>query len=165
MVILAPAIEGAKDASEMAEIFDISQGEGGFFVEENASIAPVSTLRDGVFIAGCAQGPKDIQASVADGQAAAGKILSRLLPGERLVLEPVVAEADSNLCSGCKICIGLCPYKAITHDDTGKHVTINGILCRGCGICAAACPSGAIKANHYTDIEISAEIKGLVGGL
>lgn len=165
MVILAPAIEGAKDASDLSEIFDITLGEGGFFVEENASIAPVSTLRDGVFIAGCARGPKDIQASVADGQAAAGKILSRLLPGERLVLEPVAAEADSTLCSGCKICIGLCPYKAITHDDTGKHVTINGVLCRGCGICAAACPSGAIKANHYTDIEIFAEIKGLVGTL
>jgi heterodisulfide reductase subunit A len=165
MVVLAPALEGAKDAAGLAEIFDISQGEGGFFLEENPTIAPVSTLRDGVFIAGCAQGPKDIQASVADGQAAAGKILSRLLPGEKLVLEPVAAEADSTLCSGCKICIGLCPYKAITHDKAGKYVTINGILCRGCGVCAAACPSGAIKANHYTDTEISAEIRGLVGTL
>ncbi len=164
MVVLAPAIEGARDARGLAHVFDISQGEGGFFVEENPSIAPVSTVRDGVFIAGCAQGPKDIQSSVADGQAAAGRILSRLIPGEKLVLEAITAEVDTSLCSGCKICIALCPYKAITYDETGKHVTINEIICRGCGVCPAGCPSGAIKANHFTDAQISAEIQALAEG-
>ena len=164
MVVLAPAIEGARDARGLAHVFDISQGEGGFFVEENPSIAPVSTVRDGVFIAGCAQGPKDIQSSVADGQAAAGRILSRLIPGEKLVLEAITAEVDTSLCSGCKICIALCPYKAITYDEIGKHVTINEIICRGCGVCPAGCPSGAIKANHFTDAQISAEIQALAGG-
>lgn len=164
MVVLAPAIEGARDARGLAHVFDISQGEGGFFVEEDPSIAPVSTVRDGVFIAGCAQGPKDIQSSVADGQAAAGRILSRLIPGEKLVLEAITAEVDTSLCSGCKICIALCPYKAITYDEIGKHVTINEILCRGCGVCPAGCPSGAIKANHFTDAQISAEIRALAEG-
>jgi heterodisulfide reductase subunit A len=163
MVVLAPAIEGTRDASDLAEVFDISRDESGFFAEENPNLAPVSSVRDGVFVAGCAQGPKGIQASVADGQAAAGKILSSLIPGEKLVLGAIAAEADSNLCSGCKICISLCPYKAITHDDTEKHAIINRVLCKGCGVCAAACPSGAIKAYHYTDSEISAEIRGLVG--
>ena len=161
MVVLAPAIEGARDARDLARICDISQGEGGFFVEENSSIAPVSTVRDGIFIAGCAQGPKGIQASVADGQAAAGRILSRLIPGEKLELEAITAKADTSLCCGCKICIALCPYRAITYDETGKHVTINEVLCRGCGVCPAACPSGAIKAKHFTDMQISAEIQAL----
>jgi heterodisulfide reductase subunit A len=163
MVVLAPAIEGARDSRDLAQIFDISQGEGGFFVEDNPSIAPVSTARDGVFVAGCAQGPKDIQASVADGQAAAGRILSRLVPGEKLVLEAVTAEADADLCCGCKLCIAVCPYKAITFDETGKHVVINEILCRGCGVCPAVCPSGSIRAKHFADAQISAEIKALAG--
>jgi heterodisulfide reductase subunit A len=163
MVVLAPAIEGTRDAPDLAEVLDVSRDETGFFVEENPNLASVSSVRKGVFVAGCAQGPKDIQASVADGQAAAGKILSSLIPGEKLVLGAITAEADSDLCSGCKICISLCPYKAISHDETEKHATINRILCQGCGICAAACPSGAIKAHHYTDSEISAEIRGLVG--
>jgi heterodisulfide reductase subunit A len=163
MVVLAPAIEGARDARDLAQVFDISQGEGGFFVEDNPSIAPVSTARDGVFVAGCAQGPKDIQASVADGQAAAGRILSRLIPGEKLVLEAVTAEADANLCCGCKLCIAVCPYKAITYDETGKHVVINEILCRGCGVCPAVCPSGSIRAKHFADAQISAEIRALAG--
>lgn len=163
MVVLAPAIEGTRDASNLAEIFDISRNENGFFVEENPNWAPVSSVREGVFVAGCAQGPKDIQASVADGLAAAGNILSSLIPGEKLMLGAITAEAHRDLCSGCKICIGLCPYKAITLDDTEKWATVNRVLCRGCGICAAACPSGAIKAYHYTDAEIFAEIRGLAG--
>lgn len=163
MVVLAPAMEGARDAGAMAQIFDISQGEGeGFFAEENSQVAPVSTAIEGIFIAGCAQGPKDIQSSVAQGQAAAGRILSRLVPGEKLALEPVTAEVDEDLCCGCKLCVGLCSYKAITCDNLKNNVAINKVLCRGCGVCAATCPSGAIKAHHFTDTEVSEEIRGLV---
>jgi len=161
MVVLAPAIEGARDARDVAKVFDISQGDGGFFVEENAQVAPVSTASEGIFIAGCAQGPKDIQGSVAQGQAAAGTILSRLIPGEKLALEAMAAEVDQDLCSGCKICISLCPYKAINRQDMQTHVAVNKLLCRGCGVCAAACPSNAIKANYFTDMQLSAEIKVL----
>jgi heterodisulfide reductase subunit A len=163
MVVLAPAMEGAKDAGAMAQIFDISQGAAeGFFAEENSQVAPVSTAMEGIFIAGCAQGPKDIQSSVAQGQAAAGRILSRLVPGEKLALEAVTAEVDADLCCGCKLCVGLCSYKAITCDNLKNNVAINKVLCRGCGVCAAACPSGAIKAHHFTDTEVAEEIKGLV---
>ncbi len=162
MVVLAPAMEGGRDAGHLADVFDIPLGEGGFFVEENPSIAPVSTLREGIFIAGCAQGPKDVHAAVADGQATAGRIMSRLIPGEKLVLEPVTAIADESLCSGCRICVSLCPYKAISFDKIEKRIMINDVLCRGCGICPAACPSGAIRARHFTDAEIAAEVRGLL---
>ncbi|MGB9497765.1 MAG: 4Fe-4S binding protein [Dissulfuribacterales bacterium] len=162
MVVLAPAIEGARDAQVLSEVLDISRDRAGFFIEKHTNIAPVSTLREGVFVAGCAQGPKDIQGSFAQGQAAAGRILSHLIPGEKLALEAMTAEVDESLCSGCKICISLCPYKAITYDDVERHVTINEILCKACGVCSAACPSGAVKAKHFTDTAISAEIKGLV---
>lgn len=162
MVVLAPAMEGARDAETMAKLFDISQGKGGFFAEESTTLAPVSTAIEGIFIAGCAQGPKDIQSSVAQGQAAAGRILSRLVPGEKLALEPVTADVTEDLCCGCKLCVGLCSYKAITCDDLKNNVAINKVLCRGCGVCAAACPSGAIQASHFTDVELCEEIRGLL---
>ncbi|MBW2264877.1 MAG: 4Fe-4S dicluster domain-containing protein [Deltaproteobacteria bacterium] len=117
---------------------------------------------EGIFVAGCAQGPKDIGASVAQGQAAAGKILSRLVPGEKLALEAAVCEIDEGLCSGCKTCIGLCSYNAMTFDDKEKCVSINEVLCRGCGTCVAACPSGVIKAKHFTDRQMFSEIEGLL---
>jgi heterodisulfide reductase subunit A len=178
LVILSVAIEAARDAREVAEIFGISRGKDGFFLEEHANVAPVSTSVGGVFIAGCAHGPKDIQGAVAEGHAAAGRILSKLIPGEKFLLEPITAEVDEDLCSGCKTCISLCPYKAITYnppsppfskggqggllDEKVKVAKINEVLCRGCGICVAACPSATIKARNFTDKQIVAEIKGLL---
>jgi len=163
MVVLAPAIEGSRDAQTLAEVLDISQDKCRFFVEEHTKLAPVSTVIEGIFIAGCAQGPKDIQSSVAQGQAAAGRVLSRLIPGEKLVLEAMTAVVDEDICSGCKACIVLCPYKAITYDEEAKQVKVNEVLCRGCGVCVAACPSGALKARHFADKQVFAEIRGLLG--
>jgi heterodisulfide reductase subunit A len=127
MVVLAPAMEGATDAQDVSKVFDVAQDDGGFFVEEQTTVAPVSTTKEGVFIAGCAQGPKDIQSAVAQGQAAAGRILSGLIPGERLVLEGAIAEVEEEFCSGCKICGGLCPYKAIDCDELQEKVAINAL--------------------------------------
>jgi heterodisulfide reductase subunit A len=58
--------------------------------------------------------------------------------------------------------VSLCPYKAITYLAADKNARINEVLCKGCGVCPAACPSGAIKAKHFTDGEIAAEIEGLM---
>ncbi len=161
-VVLSVALEAARDAGEVARIFGISQAEDGFFLEEHTNIAPVSTSIGGIYIAGCAHEPKDMQSAVAEGQAAAGRILSQLIPGEKLFLEPITAEVDEVFCSGCKICIGLCPYRAIMHDPMKKVILVNEVLCRGCGVCVAACPSAAIKATYFSDKQIMAEIEGLL---
>ena len=162
LVVLSVAMEAARDARELSEIFGILQDNDGFFLEEHTNIAPVSTSTGGIFIAGCAHGPKDIQSAVAEGQAAAGRILSKLIPGEKLLLEPTTAVVSEDLCSGCKTCISLCSYKALTYDREKKVVSVNEVLCRGCGICVAACPSAAINAKNFTDKQIVAEIKGLL---
>ncbi len=159
LVILGTALEAASEAEEIAKIIGLPQGKDGFFLEEDGHLAPVSTAIEGIFIAGCAKGPKDIQGSVIEAQAAAGKILSRLIPGEKLKLEPKAAVIEENLCSGCKVCLGLCSYNAITYDSNEKHAKINEVLCRGCGICVAACPSAAIQNRHFTETQIIEEIK------
>jgi heterodisulfide reductase subunit A len=162
MVVLAPAMEGARDSEDVANILELARGKGGFFEEEDVAIAPISSNRSGICIAGCARGPKGIQGSVAEGQAAAGQLLAALIPGQKLSISPLVAQTDSGLCSGCRTCASLCPYGAIDYDDSRDCAVINEILCRGCGVCAAACPGGAITAAHYTDTQLSAEIKSLV---
>ena len=78
MVILAPAIEPRSDASILAKILEIPQDEGGFFKEEHPELACVATPKKGIFIAGCVQGPKDIQASISQAEATVGRILSTL---------------------------------------------------------------------------------------
>jgi len=76
MVILAPAIEPNDDASKLAKILGIPLDKYGFFQEENSGGSSVITSKPGVFIAGCVQGPKNIQDSVLQASAAVGKILS-----------------------------------------------------------------------------------------
>ena len=45
----------------------------GFFLERHPKLDPVGTTTDGVYIAGCSQGPKDIPAAVSQGAAAAAR--------------------------------------------------------------------------------------------
>jgi heterodisulfide reductase subunit A len=162
MVVLAPAMEGAKDSEELSNILELARGKAAFFEEEDVTIAPISSNRAGIYIAGCARGPKDIQGSLTEGQAAAGQLLAGLIPGQKIAISPLVAQADEHLCSGCRTCAPLCPYGAIGYDDRQDCAVINEVLCRGCGVCAAACPGGAIRASHCTGPQLSAEIKGLL---
>ena len=159
MVVLCPAIIPARDTSRLSEMLLITTGGDGFFAEGHTKLAPVSTNIEGVFIAGCCQGPKDIQGSVAQGAAAAGQVLSALVPGRKLELDVITAEADENSCAGCMTCIALCPYKAIMFDKEKKIAVVNTVLCKGCGTCVAACPSGCLKGKHFTEEQIFAEIE------
>jgi len=76
MVILAPAIKPKDSAAQLAKTLGISVDEYGFFKEENPYVSSVISSKPGIFIAGCAQGAKNIQDSVAQANAAVGKILS-----------------------------------------------------------------------------------------
>ncbi|MCP4629978.1 MAG: 4Fe-4S dicluster domain-containing protein, partial [bacterium] len=68
------------------------------------------------------------------------------------------------LCAGCKMCIAVCPYKAITFDGEKNVSIVNEAICRGCGTCAATCPGDAATAKHFTNKQIYAEIGGIVHG-
>ena len=158
MVVLSVGFEPRKDAADLARTFSISRSQDGFFLERHPKLAPVSTASDGIFIAGSCQGPKDIPDSVAQGAAAAANALS-LIDRKEVTLEPTVAVIDEESCSGCKICLGLCPFNAIVFDDTKKVSRVNDALCKGCGVCVAACPSGAIEQRNFTDDQLLAEVE------
>jgi heterodisulfide reductase subunit A len=76
MVILNPALEPGPDAKKLAEILKIQQGKDGFFSEKEPDLSSIATAQDGIFIAGCAQGPKDIAETIAEAEAVAGRILA-----------------------------------------------------------------------------------------
>ena len=163
MVVLSAGMEPAPDTRRLAGLFGVPLDSFGFFKEEHGRLGAVNTNIEGVYIAGCAQGPKDIQNSVVQGAAAAGKILSTLVRGEKIQLETLTAYSDEELCAGCKICVSVCPYKAIAYDDEKRLVIVNEALCRGCGTCTAACGSGAMTSRHFTMGQMLAEIEGAFG--
>jgi heterodisulfide reductase subunit A len=161
MVVLTPAFEAGADADQVGKTFLLSRGADGFFIEQHPKLAPVSTTNDGVFIAGGCQGPKDIPDTVAQASAAASKALS-LIARKEIEVEANTAFVEEELCSGCKTCLDICPYRAITFDEDVKRASINEALCKACGTCAATCPSGAIRARHFKDEQIMAEIQGVM---
>jgi heterodisulfide reductase subunit A len=130
-------------------------------IERHPKLDPVATMTEGVFIAGVCQGPKDIPASVSQGAAAAARVLG--LIGKRQVkLEPVRASVNPDQCSGCRICNNMCPFNAITF-LTDRNVTeINPALCQGCGTCISACPAGAISGTHFSNVQVMAQIEGIL---
>jgi len=159
MVVLATGLEPQADAEAVRRTFNITCAGGGFFMERHPKLAPVSTFTDGIFLAGACQGPKDIPDTVAQAGAAAAEALV-LVDRGYVEMEPNTAYVVREECSGCKTCIPLCPYTAITRVD-GK-AEINPVLCKGCGTCVAACPSGSIRQNLFEDEEIYEEILGVL---
>jgi heterodisulfide reductase subunit A len=159
MVILSPAIEPALDTQKIADITGVSLGEEGFFIEEHEKINPISTSTEGVYIVGCAQGPKNISESIIQSEAAAGKILSALIPGKKIEPEVKTSHISESFCIGCKTCISVCSYGAITFDETKKVSIVNEVICRGCGNCVAACPSGAASIKHFKFKQLYQELQ------
>ena len=72
MVVLSSGLVPAV-TNEFVKILPLKIGDDNFFVTKNPKIDPVTTNIDGVFIAGVAEGPKDIPDSVAQASAAAMK--------------------------------------------------------------------------------------------
>jgi heterodisulfide reductase subunit A len=161
MIVLAAGMEPQADAQAVRRMFNMSCGTEGWFLEKHPKLAPVSTFTDGVFIAGCCQGPKDIPDAVAQAGAAAAEAMALADKGfiEQEPNTAYIVEAD---CSGCKSCLPLCPYTAILFDDATQKARIIQALCKGCGTCVAACPSGSIQQNLFEDEEIFSEIEGVL---
>ena len=162
MAVLCPASVGPRDAAGLGRVLGLPVGGSGFFEEMHSRTDSVSSKIRGIYIAGASQAPMDIEKAMNQGMAAAGHVLSGLVPGRKLEISPVCAAADAEKCSSCRVCVSVCPYRAISFDAEENTAVINATLCRGCGTCVAACPSGAIKGNHFTSAEIMAEIEALL---
>jgi heterodisulfide reductase subunit A2 len=161
MVILCGALEAQADASTFSRLFGVSTDKHGWMIERHPKLAPVETASDGVFIAGCAQGPKDIPDTVAQASAAASMALQNIQKGV-VELEGYFAVISEDLCCGCRVCNELCPYGAIVFDDVKKISLVEEALCKACGTCVSACPSSAIEGKHFTDVQILAELEGVL---
>jgi heterodisulfide reductase subunit A len=161
MVILSAGLEPRAGHKDTARMFGLSCSADGWLIERHPKLDPVATMTEGVYIAGCAQGPKDIPASVSQGAAAAARILGKIQMKE-IAMEPVRATVNQEICSGCRICNNLCPFNAILFHEDRMVSEVNPALCQGCGTCVAACPAGAISGTGFSDAQILAQLDGLL---
>jgi heterodisulfide reductase subunit A len=161
LIVLATGLVAQPDHMNIARALNLSADKDGFFIELHPKLGPVETSLSGIYLAGAAQGPKDIPESVAQGGASAAEVLALFGQGE-VEVEPTVAMVDSQRCTGCKTCVDLCAYSAIAFDEMEKIAAVNEALCQGCGTCAASCPVAAIQVQHYTPDQIFAQIEGIM---
>jgi heterodisulfide reductase subunit A len=155
LVVLVPALVPRADADEFARLLRISQSADGFLLEAHPKLRPMDTFTGGVFIAGCCQGPKDIQDSVAQASGAASRA-ANILSKKELEAEPLIGCVDEDCCSGCGNCVSVCPYTAIEliEETEGSHAKVNEVLCMGCGACVTSCPSGAMQQRGFKDKQL-----------
>jgi heterodisulfide reductase subunit A len=159
MVILSSGLAPAKDAKSVAQTFGFGCSANGFYLERHPKLEPVSTVTDGIFIAGCCQYPKDIPDTVAQAGAAAAGALA-LVDNPTVKVEPTVSYIDPEKCCGCHICVSVCPHTAIQYNEEKGVAEVITAACKGCGVCVAACGSNVPQQAGYLDDQIFAEIEG-----
>ena len=159
MVILSSGLAPAKDAKEVSQTFGFGCSANGFFLERHPKLEPVSTVTDGIFIAGCCQYPKDIPDTVAQAGAAAACALA-LVDNPTVKVEPTISYIDPEKCAGCHICVSVCPHAAIQYNAEKDVAEVITAACKGCGVCVAACGSNVPQQAGYLDDQIFAEIEG-----
>ncbi|RMF91295.1 MAG: CoB--CoM heterodisulfide reductase iron-sulfur subunit A family protein [Methanobacteriota archaeon] len=155
LVVLSVGMEPGQDTETIGKMLGVSRGADGFFLEAHPKLRPVDTLVEGVYLAGTAQGPKDIPDTVAQASGAAARASILMAKGE-VEIDPVIAYSEKELCIGCRICERICPASAISMED--RKAVVNEAMCIGCGLCAGGCPTGAMKLRHFKDEQILAQI-------
>jgi len=158
MAVLAPAMIPSEGTAELAGMLNTPLDRTGFFKEVHEILDPVATPIEGVYIAGCCAGPKNIPESMVQSQAASGKIRSGLIPGKKIIPEIKVSEIRKEFCTGCQTCLSVCFYGAISYDPLKNVAVVNEVICRGCGSCVGSCPSGAIRSKHFTYPQLYGEV-------
>jgi heterodisulfide reductase subunit A len=160
LVVLSVGLRPSAGGGKIAEILKLGKSPDGFLQEAHPKFRPVDTLSDGVFICGCAQGPKDIPDTVAQASAASSRAIRLMNKGE-YDIAPVIAFVHDDLCDGCGVCVEHCPMGALI---PSQIVSVNEALCRGCGSCLAACPRDALDLHCYTNAQILAQVKAALAG-
>ena len=162
LVVLATGVV-PHDISELVGMYHCAVGSDTFLLEVHPKLRPVELAVAGVFLAGSCQGPMDVTEACAAASAAASKSAA-LIAQAQVEMDPFIAKVDEELCTGCQTCLTVCPYDAITREETRGIAVVSEARCTGCGTCAATCPSNAIQQFGFNDAQVLAEVKALLQG-
>jgi heterodisulfide reductase subunit A len=164
LFVLSCGLEPRADADKITSLLRIQRSGDGFFMEAHPKLRPVDTLTEGIFIAGVAQGPKDIPDAVAQAKGAASSAAALMSKGE-VEIEPFYAVVSPERCIGCGMCVENCAYGAVELVDDkrfGRIASVNQALCKGCGACAGNCRCSAINIKGFTAEQIFEMITGRI---
>ena len=161
LVVLSAGIRPAPGSAEVGRLLRVPLTMEGFFLEAHIKLRPVDFATEGVFVAGLAHGPKFVEESIAQAQAAAGRA-GTILAQEQLSVGGQVSVVNPDLCAACLSCVRNCPYNVPQIRDGVAY--IEPAACQGCGICAAECPAKAIELGGFSDEQLLEAERFLMSG-
>lgn len=161
LVVLATPMLPSSGSLELGQLLHISTDGYGFFNEAHPKLRPVETLTAGIYLAGVAQGPKDIPETVSQASGAAAKVL-QLFSKSEMIASPLVASVIEELCAACGACVKVCPYGAREIHPIWNYATVNAALCQGCGACVVACPNKASQVRNWRVEQVMEMVDALV---
>ncbi|MDI6839695.1 MAG: FAD-dependent oxidoreductase [bacterium] len=159
LVVLSNGVEPEKENEKLAKLLKVPLNSEGFFLEAHVKLRPVDFATEGIFVAGMAHSPKCIDETINQAEAAAARA-STIIANKKYSAEAAISQVNEELCAGCGVCSGLCPYEAIEMvvKEGKRSSKVNEALCKGCGSCASACPSGAMQQQGFRSEQLSAMV-------
>lgn len=170
LVVLAVGMM-PRQIDDLVNMLKVSRGADRFLLEAHPKLRPVEMAVRGIILAGTAQGPMNIQESLAAASAAAAKAASLLGQG-RVELPPFVARVDESKCNGTGACVEACPEEGAialqTFVENGREVrraVVTPANCTGCGACVGVCPKRAIDVQAWTLSQYEAMVDAIAADI
>ncbi|MFW9771638.1 MAG: 4Fe-4S binding protein [Candidatus Thorarchaeota archaeon] len=160
LIVLSTGMVPSKGTQEIIKVMGLTKDSNGFLSEIHGCLKPQETKNMGIYICGCASGPKNIPYSVSTALAAASKA-AILLSHDTISQELIIAEVNEALCIGCHRCEKLCEFDAIKVNEASIAI-VDELKCKGCGVCVSSCPARALDLKYYRDKQFEVKIKGIV---
>jgi coenzyme F420-reducing hydrogenase delta subunit/formate hydrogenlyase subunit 6/NADH:ubiquinone oxidoreductase subunit I len=91
-----------------------------------------------------------------------GALVSSLHTRPLKVWSRFIIRLNPEYCGQCHVCVGACPYDAITISAGDTTAKIDLGKCQFCGICYSVCPAGAIEAAYYDFASLDKDVRTLV---
>jgi heterodisulfide reductase subunit A len=159
-VVLSTGFRPHPTAEKVGSNYKVTRNADGYFLEAHVKLRPVDFPSEGIFVSGLAHAPKNLDETVSQALAAAGRA-GVVLSHERLAVSGLIAKQKRELCMSCLSCFRICPFGSPYIDEDGK-VSHNEIKCHGCGLCAGICPAKAFQVNGFRDEQMLAMIDAAV---
>lgn len=161
LVVLSTSMNPSPGTADIKRLLGLRTGEDQFLDPSHPKIEPVDTTQEGVYIAGTCSGPKPIQESITDANAAASRA-STFLVNDEIEVELITGKIDPEICIRCDTCFEDCNYEAVFKEE--DKIIIDDVSCKSCGKCSSLCPTTALTLQGLTDEQIESQVRGILKG-
>jgi heterodisulfide reductase subunit A-like polyferredoxin len=159
-LVLSAGLRPHPSTESVGAMYKVTRNPDGYYLEAHVKLRPVDFPSEGLFVCGLGHAPKNLDETISQALAAAGRA-GVVLSHERLAVSGIIAKHKRERCMSCLSCLRVCPFGSPYIDKDGM-ISHNEVKCMGCGICAGICPAKAFQVNNFRDDQIYAMIDAAV---